>query len=112
MALTHGPRMVLSMDFEEIFPVQMSINLGCINTGMTEQFLHDPQIGAAFEEMSREGMTKSVRSHFFSYSGFHNISMNQFPHSGTTKTPPEPGDKQPVAVFSPFRQLGPGLIEI
>jgi len=41
-------------------PVDVGVNLGGGNVRMAEQFLNDPQISPAFEEMRRKGMAKRV----------------------------------------------------
>ena len=42
-----GPRMGLVIDCRQFIQIQVRVALGRRKAGMTEQFLNDPQIGAA-----------------------------------------------------------------
>ena len=42
-----GPRMGLVIDCRQLVQIQVRVTLGRRKAGMTEQFLNDPQIGAA-----------------------------------------------------------------
>ena len=53
-------RMESAMDFDEITSVYMGIDLRRRNIGMSEQFLDDAQIGAAFEQMRCKRMPEGM----------------------------------------------------
>ena len=41
----------------------MRVDLGRTEVGVSQEFLHDAQIGAVVEQMGREGMAQHVRMH-------------------------------------------------
>src|SRR4051812_32675032 len=56
-------RMILLMHLPQILTIDVRINLRCRNVRMAEHFLHGAQIGAAFQKMRCERMTKRMRRH-------------------------------------------------
>src|ERR1700744_736626 len=62
-------RVVAVERFAEIFPVQMSINLGCGDAFMTQHLLDCAQIGSAFDKMGGEGMPEGMGRDILGYTG-------------------------------------------
>ena len=44
----------LVIDLGQVLKIQVSIDLGGGNIGVTEQFLHGPQVAAGFEQVARK----------------------------------------------------------
>ena len=53
----------LIVDLRQMLEIEMGIDLRGRDTGMTEHFLHRPQIAGALQHMGREGMTQLMRVH-------------------------------------------------
>jgi hypothetical protein len=58
-------RMIPVQGLPEKFAVEMGVDLGGGDTFMPQHFLDGPEVGAAFDEMSGEGMAKGVRGYVF-----------------------------------------------
>ena len=54
-------RMGIAVGGGEPLPTDMGVALRGRHIGMTEQLLHGAQVGAAIEQMRREGMSQRVR---------------------------------------------------
>ena len=54
-------RMCGVVDTGEMLKIEVSVNLGGCNIGVSEQFLHGAQIRAGFEQVGGEGMTQHMR---------------------------------------------------
>ena len=59
----------------------MGIHLGGRQLGMAEQFLNDPEVGTAIEEMGGEGVPKDVGMNFFLKAGFLGTFIKDFLYS-------------------------------
>jgi len=53
--------MIEGMNFFEIIPVNICINLGSTDTAVPKQGLHDPQICTTLQQMCGKGVPKCVR---------------------------------------------------
>jgi hypothetical protein len=53
------------VDFLEIFSVDVRVNLRSRNIGVTEHFLHRPEIRSPFEEVRRERMPERMGVNLF-----------------------------------------------
>src|SRR5579872_6476717 len=64
-----GIGMGLGVGIAEMSFGDVGIDLGGRETGMAEQLLHDPEVGAAFEQVASEGVAKGVRGHALAETG-------------------------------------------
>jgi hypothetical protein len=53
--------MVLAVDFAEAAVGDVSINFGCADAGVAEEFLDDSEVRAVVEEVSGEAVAEHVR---------------------------------------------------
>jgi hypothetical protein len=101
--------MVLMVVLLQIFRIDVSVDLGGTDVGMTQQLLDRPQVGAAFKQVRRKTVPEGV--YFCRYS--HRLSqfVKPFPHAF-------PGKATPQSVYknSPFtgtfHEFGPGFIQV
>ena len=57
---TLSPWVELAMDFPEVFPVNVGVDLGGREVGMAEHLLDRSEIGPSFEEVGRERMSRGM----------------------------------------------------
>ena len=55
----------------------MRIDLGRTEVGVSQEFLHDAQIGPVVEQMGREGMAQHVRMNGLVETGLHGVFVEQ-----------------------------------
>ena len=58
--VVRGPRMSPQVDFASTGLADVSIDLGGDEIGVSQQLLHYAEVGAAIQEMRREGVSKDV----------------------------------------------------
>src|SRR5574341_270768 len=73
------PRMKAPVRVLESGAGDMSVDLRRRNVGMPEHRLHGAQVGAAFEQMGREGVAQRMRADFLINPRGQGIAANQFP---------------------------------
>ena len=73
--------MKCAVNLFEIFPVNMCIDLGCGDIGVTKQFLDSPDISAALEKVSGKGMSDRVWTGMFSDPSLDDILAEYLPES-------------------------------
>ena len=56
----------------------VGINLGSGQTGVSEQFLHHPQVGPAVEQMCGKGVADGMGVHFFIDAALFGILLHDF----------------------------------
>ena len=54
--------MKLLVDRPQVFPIDVRVDLGRGEVGVTQHLLHGAEVGATLEKVSREGVAKRVRS--------------------------------------------------
>ena len=63
----------------QIFFIDLSINLGGGDAGMSQKLLNRSQIGAPFDHMGGKTVAESMRADFFGDSGFQGVFLDHFP---------------------------------
>ena len=58
-----GPRVGLIVNLGDVLKIDMSIDLGGLDIGMPQEFLHRSNITARFQQMASEGVTQHVWVH-------------------------------------------------
>ena len=58
-----GPRMRFVIDAGEVLKIKVGIDLRRADIGVTQQFLHPPQVSAGLQKVRGEGMAQQVRAH-------------------------------------------------
>ena len=58
-----GTWMRIKIDFADVGPVEVRIELRGRNAGMAEQFLHDSEVRATLQEVCGEGVSQGVGVH-------------------------------------------------
>src|SRR5262245_34541192 len=69
------------MYFSEIAPVEMRVDGGSGHRRVTEQLLHDPEVGAALEQMSGERMPQRVGVNGRCEAGITRVAAQDLPES-------------------------------
>src|SRR5512140_2312783 len=72
-------RMKCPVYFFQIFPVNMGVDVGRRDIGMTEHLLDRPEISPAFQQVRREGMTERVGMNLFAYSRELRVFLHDVP---------------------------------
>ena len=60
-AFALGPGVRLIVDLREVLEIEVGVDLGCRNVGMTQELLDGAQITGGLEEVRRERVTQKVR---------------------------------------------------
>lgn len=77
--------MELDMGVAEKAAVDVGVNFSGHNGAMAKHFLHGAKIGAAFEQVSSEGMAKNVRIDTFSNIGISSCFLDNIPYAHAAK---------------------------
>ena len=75
-----SPWMVLVVDFFQVFPVDVGINLGGGDVGVAEHLLDRPEIGAGVEKMSGKGVADRVRRDLLLQGGAADVLVQEVAH--------------------------------
>src|SRR3989442_1835205 len=89
----------------------MGVDLGCCDVGVAEHGLHGAQVGAALEEMAREGVTEYVRRHLGPESGARRGAADDDPER-LAREPPPARVHEEAAAIAPTRVEPPDLPEL
>lgn len=57
------------LDFHQCIGGHTGVNFSCFCTGMPQQFLYIPEVGALLKEVGREAVSKAVGGHMFADAG-------------------------------------------
>lgn len=69
------------MGLDEVFLVEVGVDLGGGDVGVAEEFLNHTQVGAAFEEVGGEGVAEEVRVDFVGESGLFGTLLDDLAHA-------------------------------
>jgi hypothetical protein len=73
----------LAMDGFEPLLIDVGVDLGRGNIGVTEHFLDDAQIGAIAEEMGSETVSQKMRINIFLQAGMLRMFFHDLPDAGS-----------------------------
>ena len=83
------------MDFFEAFPVDMGVDLGGGDVGVSQEFLDDAEIGPAFKEVGGKGVAEGMRGDFSGVqSALKGVFFNHSPGIDAVHGPAPGGQKQ------------------
>src|SRR5262245_40303000 len=80
-----SPRVSLVVDLLEALPAYLGVSLGCRKARVPKQLLDRTHVGASGEQVSREGVTQSVRRHRAKQASPHRIMRQQAGHAPRTQ---------------------------
>src|SRR5215210_1482764 len=103
--------MELFVDRPEVLPIHMGVDLRGRQVRMTQHFLHRPEIGAAFEQVSREAVPQGVRRNPLLDARSLGSPANYSPRADTRERL-APGIQEYPALAAPPVELGPHLMEV
>src|SRR2546425_12417898 len=89
----------------------MGVDLGRCDVGVAEHGLHGAQVGAALEQMAREGVAEHVRRHLGPESGARRGAADDDPERLAREPPPPRGHEKATAI-TPTRVGRPGFPEV
>ena len=99
------------MDLFQALVVNMGVNLGGSDIGMSQQFLNDPQVCSVLKEVGSEGVAQEMRINIPGKSGLTGAFLHDFPDPVRTEGSASYGEKdfRRSVWFDEFRPL---VIEI
>jgi hypothetical protein len=104
-------RVELAMHRLQVFPVNVRVYLGGCYRTVSEHLLHSPQIGPAFEQVSREGVSQGVRADRFGDPNLAAILFEHLPEGHAGERSPPPIKKEYVARLL-LRNTWPNVREV
>ena len=81
------------MDLFQALVVDMGINLGGGDIGMSQQFLNDPQVGSVLKQVGSEGVAQEMGINIPGKSGLTGAFLHDFPDPVRTEGPTSYGEK-------------------
>lgn len=100
------------MGLDEVFLVEVGVDLGGGDVGVAEEFLDDAEVGPAFEEVGGEGVAEEVRIDFVGEAGARGAVFDDLAHAVGGEGAAANGEEDVGGGFARFDEFGALVVEI